>query len=252
MIARRPLTRIPAFSLVEVLAALGIGTVVLLLGVAALGTVRDGYERGASGIGTEREARAVLTQVAEDLGKAVMRDEDWLEHEEGTGTWRGDRFGFLCLQPADAQSQETHIGDLCTVNYYLRDLEIGGVTVRCLMRGFRDSQATFAALRSGNLESLWDEQERDEPVAFGVVAFEVDPMTRRDSGELVEWSRGDPARIAPDLVRLQLVVARRQLVGRLSSPGDWDASPLLGLPEELDSAGELEVFEVMTPFSHAH
>ncbi len=242
------------FSLIEVMVALGIGTLVLLIGVFALGTVRDGYERGASGIGTEREARAVLTQVAEDLSKAVMHEEDWLHHDKGSGTWRTDRLGFLCLQPDDAQSDENRIGDLCAVNYYLRDLEIGGVTVRCLMRGFHDSGETFAAVRGGSVSPLWSRQDRDEPVAFGVVSFEAEPLRRDPSGALREWQvTEDPFEgIAPDLVRLRLVVARRQLVAKLDRPGDWDSSPLLGSPDDLDSAAELEVFEVMAPFSHAN
>jgi hypothetical protein len=53
----------------------------------------------------------------------------------------------------------------------VKDVDFGKGTVRCLMRGFRESEDTFAALRDGTVPDLFTEGPRDEPVAFGIVGF---------------------------------------------------------------------------------
>lgn len=239
------------FTLVEMLVSMAVGTIVLLVAAAALRTTGEGYERSAGGVGAEREARAVMTQVAEDLSKAVSAPTFEFETGDG-GEWRKDRLGFLCLQPGDAQAEDEWIGDLCTVVYYLKDLEIGGGPVRCLMRGFRGSAETFEAVRNGRSEELFDEQSQDEPVSFGVVSFEASPLSRTDEGSWKDWD-GNPDEllvVPPEVVRLRLVVARRELLGKLRDAEDWDASPLLGDPGEVERSKYLEVYEVTQAFGH--
>jgi prepilin-type N-terminal cleavage/methylation domain-containing protein len=172
------------FTLVEMMVALGIGSLVLVLAVTSLGSVSSGYDRNTNGVAAEREARAVLTLAAEDLAKAVAGGEP--EFERDGGPWPLDRMGFLGLQPDDAQTPEQRVGDLCGVVYYVRDLVIGGDTVRCLPRGFRGSDETFATVESGTVETLYEPESRDEPVAFGVLSFEAEPLVRGESGELRE------------------------------------------------------------------
>lgn len=238
------------FTLLELMVSMGIGTVVLLLAAGALRAVGDGYGRGTDGVAAERESRAVLTQVAEDLAKAVAGRE--LLFEQGDQAWRTDRLGFLCLQPADAQSDAQRVGDLCAVVYYPRDLEIGGEMVRCLLRGFRGSVETFGALRQDDLSALFEPRPADEPVAFGVVSFVADPLRRGPAGEWSEWrAESDPEWRGPDAVRLRLVIARRELLAKLRDAGAWDSSPLLGNPENPESSDQLEVYEILQSFSHA-
>ena len=96
---------------------------------------------------------------------------------------------------------------------------------------------------------VFEPTELDEPVSFGVVAFEVEPLVREETGAYREWNRTVSEEV-PEMMRLRLVVARRELVGKLRSAVDWDASPLLGTPAELDRSPDLELFEVMQPFAH--
>jgi prepilin-type N-terminal cleavage/methylation domain-containing protein len=239
----------PGFTLIELLVSMAVGSIVLLLATGAMRSIGDGYGRGTDGVAAERESRAVLTQVAEDLSKAVGGREMVFE-KNGDG-WRRDRLGFFCLQPADAQSDAERVGDLCAVVYYVNDLEIGGDTVRCLMRGFRGSGETFAALRDDDEARLFDSEPADEPVAFGVVSFEVDPQVRTDAGEWTEWTAVNPFRTWPDAVGLRVVIARRELIAKLRGSGAWDSSPLLGDPAEADRSDQLEIYRILQPFSHA-
>ena len=238
------------FTLLELMVSMALGAIVLLLAVAALRGVGEGYGRGTDGVAAERESRAVLTQVAEDLSKAVGGREMAFERV-GDG-WRSDRLGFFCLQPADAQSDAERVGDLCAVVYYVRDLEIRGESLRCLMRGFRGSEETFGALRDGRETRLFEPEPADEPVAFGVVSFEVDPLLRDDDGGWIEWRADQDADWAgPDVVGLRVVIARRELIAKLRESGAWDSSPLLGDPADADRSDQLEIYRILQPFSHA-
>ncbi|BCX48511.1 hypothetical protein HAHE_24190 [Haloferula helveola] len=237
------------FTLVELMVSMALGMLVLLLGVAGLRAVGEGYGRGTDGVASEREARAILTQAAEDLSKAVRGRE--MVFGGSTDAWRKDRLGFLCLQPDDAQSDSERVGDLCAVVYYIKDLKIGRDTVRCLLRGFRGSDETFEALRTGNESSLFVGEPADEPVAFGVLAFKVEPSVRGADGEWEDWQQtADPDWVGPDAVRLVLVVARRELVAKLRDTGAWDNSPLLGDPDDAEFSDQLETYEIFQPFGH--
>lgn len=237
------------FTLIEMMVSMGVGMVVLLLGVAALKSTSDSYEHSTGSVGAEREARAVLTQAAEDLSKAVRSYDLKIAGREGD--WRQDTLGFLCLQPADAQSPKGRIGDLCGVVYYIKDLKIGRATVRCLMRGFRDSTETFDAVRNSEVMKLYEQQVQDEPVAFGVISFQVDPLRRGEDGKWEAWEEEeDPFGGWPEALRLRLVVAKRELVAKLRDAQAWDRHPLIGRPQDAENSKLLEVYEIVQAYAH--
>ena len=243
--------RAQGFTLVEILASTAIGAVVLLLAVASLNRTGNEYGRSTDGVAAEREARAILTQVAEDMSKASAYS---LEIEESNDGWRQDKLGFTCLQPADAQAKDEAIGDLCLVYYYVKDLEIGRETVRCLMRGFRSSDEVFRAVKDDSVEDLYEERTVDEPVAFGVIAFEAEGLLRQKGGSWKVWKKNsdDPFAEMPDVVRMKLVVARRELVAKLRTSEDWNSSPLIGDPQKAERSKLLEIYEITHPFGNAN
>lgn len=201
-------------SLVELLFSMAIGSLILVLAATMLGGSGDGYARVGGDAACGREVRAAISRIAADLGNACYQPGEFLE--------KTDRLGFLTLQPADAQSAASRTGDLCAAGYYLKDLTLAGKTTRCLMRGFRESRETFAALRTGGMPGLFAENaDADEPLAFGVVAFEVRAKVRDATGAWVDWEKSDQA--GPSVVEVRLVVARPELAGKLRNSGDWDA-----------------------------
>lgn len=239
------------FTLVELLVSMAIGSIVLLTAASLLGGGGDGYERAGGGISTEREARALMTQLASDLSTARFHKDGVIE--ESSTKWRADRLGFLSLQPSDAQSESGRIGDLCAVNYYIKDLVSNGRTTRCLMRGFRESKDTFEALKSDKVSTLFAERENiDEPVAFGVLSFEVKPKKRDTAGNWMDWVKNDDA--GPEALEVKLVIVRRSLAGRLKQAADWDGGgstgKFLGSPSEVDRNKDLETFSALMRFGN--
>jgi prepilin-type N-terminal cleavage/methylation domain-containing protein len=239
------------FTLVELMAAMVIGSLVLLTAASLLGSSGDGYERVGGGVATEREARALISQLTSDLASARFHKDGVIENSGNS--WPADRIGFLSLQPAQAQSDAKRIGDLCAVHYYIKDLTIGGKTVRCLMRGFRESDDAFKALQNDNLSTLFREDEvLDEPVAFGVAAFDVRPVARQPDGKWADWAKNDLK--GPDAIELKLVVARRDLAGRLKTSADWNGGGSTGrqlgtFPDAADNR-QLEVYGAMIRFGN--
>ncbi|MCX6865980.1 MAG: hypothetical protein NTV46_07125 [Verrucomicrobia bacterium] len=198
--------------------------------------------------------RALITQLTADLSTARYHKDGILE--KSSALWPVDRLGFLTLQPARAQSDAGRIGDLCAVHYYIHDLTIGGKTVRCLMRGFRESLTTFKALENEHVAALFTQQiPIDEPVVFGVVAFQAKPMTRDATGKWIDWVPHDNT--GPEALDICLVMARRNLAGKLTLPADWDGAGstarLLGRPSEAVRNANLEVYATLLRFgNHDH
>lgn len=207
------------FSLIELTFSMAIGSIILILAATLLGTSSDGYERICGGITSEREARATITQLSSDLATAVFHPSGVIENSNTA--WPLDRIGFLSLQPESAQTESSRIGDLCAVNYYIKDLTIHRKTIRCLMRGFRESRDTFQALHDENTAPLFQPRlHLDEPIAFGIISFEARPKRRDSDGKWIDWIRNDSA--GPEAFEMKIVIARPTLTGKLKLPADWD------------------------------
>lgn len=246
------------FSLIELMFSMAIGSIILILAATMLGSSGEGYERVGGSIASEREARALITQLSSDLATARFHKDSIIE--KSTATWPTDRLGFLSLQTAAAQTDAGRIGDLCAVNYYIKPFTIGGKTVSCLMRGFRESNDTFKVLMASEtnaVEQLFKEQPGiDEPIAFGVVSFEARPRFRDAEGKWTDWVKDDVTspQTGPEALDVKLVIARRELAGKLKQPGDWtgggNAGKLLGDPTKDDRNKDLEVYETTLKFGN--
>lgn len=239
------------FTLVELLCSMAVGSIILLLAASILGASGDSYERIGSNVASEREARALITQLTADLSTARFHNDGVIE--KSATAWPADRLGFLCLQPAHAQSEAGHIGDLCAVSYYIKDLTINGKTIRCLMRGFRESADTFKALEENKVSSLFiDHANIDEPIAFGVVSLQIQPKTRDASGQWIDWVKNSTN--GPEALDIRLTLARRNLTGKLKQTGDWDGKGIsgesLGSPTEADRNKNLEVYATLIRFGN--
>ena len=253
MIAGKRCSR--GFTLVEIMVSMAIGSMVLLGAVMVLGSTGEGYERVGGGVIAEREARALLGQLKTDLASASFHED--MVVEKGSEEWPLGRLGFLTLQPDDAQLEENRLGDLCAVRYYIKDDVVGGKVVRCLMRGIVESNGTFEKLRNKDVGSLFDappsgSDNVDEAIAFGVVSFEAIPRTRDETGKLTDWV--PDKKTSPDMMTLRLVIARRELMGKLKDAVAWSGkgplASLMGKPSDALRNKNLQVYETTVRFGY--
>lgn len=242
------------FTLVELSCSMGVGSIVLLLAASMLGSSSDGYQKISSNIANAREARAIISQLNSDFATAKFHPSQIIETPPSSRP--SHRLGFLSLQAPLAQSEQGRIGDLCAVNYYLANLQLGDQTVRCLMRGMRESADTYAALKTQSTCSLFEKQpERDEPIGFGVVSFEVKSKMRDPAGQWIDWSyNATNTSTAPEALALRLVIASQSLCAKLKSSDDWDGSgansKFLGNPEDAVTHPNLEIHEMLIRFGN--
>ncbi|MCX6846389.1 MAG: prepilin-type N-terminal cleavage/methylation domain-containing protein [Verrucomicrobia bacterium] len=251
----KPLPPSPrGFSLVELSCSMGVGSIVLLLAASMLGSSGDGYQKISSNIANAREARAIISQLDSDLATAKFHPSQIIETPPSERP--SHRLGFLSLQAPQAQSEQGRIGDLCAVNYYLADLQFGGQTVRCLMRGMRESADTYAALKTQSTGSLFEKQSvSDEPIGFGVVSFEVQAKTKDAKGEWIDWSsNATSTSTAPEALALRLVIASQSLCAKLKSSDDWNGtganSKFLGKLEDAATHSNLEIHKMLIRFGN--
>jgi hypothetical protein len=97
----------------------------------------------------------------------------------------------------------------------------------------------------------WGVQIGLQPIAFGVVSFEARPRARDAAGRWIDWVRNDT--IGPDALDIKLVVARRELFGRLPKTEDWDGggnANLLGSPSLVSRNKNLEVYSTSLRFGN--
>lgn len=234
--------RRPAFSLLELVLAMTAAMMVLLIAATALGDAGEKCGRVKAGVGARREFRLGLVEWNADLASAVSGMPAHTYARQGPEA--GDRFGFFLLRPFSKQSETGGLGDLCAVIYYLKDFESGGQTVRCLVRGLRESAEVYAAMKQDDEESLFKPRDTDEPMMFGVVTFEARAKMRK-TGEWKDWDAKEAKK--PQAVEWRIEVARRDLEQRLETPAQWDA--LTGERKARDEK-QIEAQSGITVFGH--
>lgn len=243
--------RARGFTLMELMVSMAIGSIVLFVAASMLGTAGDSYDRIAGDVASDRDARAAISQLTLDLSSALFHKE--CAFDTSAKSWPSDSMGFLTLQPLEAQTQVGRIGDVCAVHYYIQDITSGGSTVRCLMRGFLESAPTFAALSQTPVPPIFTVSPADEIMAFGVVSFEAKPKFRNLDGVLIDWSPSTNTN--PNAIDFKLIVARKDLVSRLTTPAAWDGSgnhaKLLGNPTNAHNHADLDVYGATIRFGNA-
>ncbi|MBC8128570.1 MAG: prepilin-type N-terminal cleavage/methylation domain-containing protein [Gloeobacteraceae cyanobacterium ES-bin-144] len=239
------------FTLLELSCSLAIGLIILLSSAALIGAAANGYAHVRSGMETNRECRSFTRMLAADLATAQFHNDTRIERS--SAKWPAAHLGFLSLQLPKAQSENGQIGDLCAVHYYLKDVQVCGNTMRCLLRGFHDSKDTFQALKDGRVSELFSKQTvKEEIVAFGVVSFDVTPKSRDENGVWAGCRKGQ--QIAPQAIQVRLVIARQNIIARLKGSADWDGTSadglLLGKPLEVGHNKNLQVYETLMRFGN--
>jgi len=131
--ARSISRRCAAFSLLEVLVASAVLSIVLMILLGALTTSLSLWRTTESKLYADREGRAAELMMADDLASAVVPSDDrlWPRVDK-------DSLQFLTLKPVDYQSKQgNNKGDICFVEY------IFDRPNNALKRIFYSSEKTF-------------------------------------------------------------------------------------------------------------
>jgi prepilin-type N-terminal cleavage/methylation domain-containing protein len=224
-----------AFSLLEVLVAMSVLSVLLLILLSMTNGASKLWRENENRVDSYREARAALNMIASDLASlhastntaffAVTPssrdnsdDSDMppmgqaRTHEEKDDHMNG-RIFFLTALPADAQESGRNKSDLCEVGYFLAydktSLTGKGSHSYNLYRSFRSSDDTFNDLKnSDGLKNLAPDTSptasNTEVLARNITGFEVKPYTiNADPSKLEDFTKSAQTPL-PDMLEITI------------------------------------------------
>jgi hypothetical protein len=246
------------FTLTELIVAMGMAMLLLFVILSMLGTGGRGYSAAMGRVDANVEARAALTTLADDVA-GVRFDENFGFVKEG-GPWSSSELWLMTMKPRSAQESGKASGDLCFVHYYTavtQELEEdAGRFSRKLYRRLVSSADVMRDLKDGKtFESPTADPKRleDEPMAFNVVQFLVEPMVRQEGRENTLWKKGDGR---PDYLDVSLRVTDNETAGLLTAEADWEgggglAERLVGENEEGQNGKRVREYQVVVPIHGA-
>lgn len=235
------------FSLVELLTAMAIGSLVLVAAATILAASNQSAERLRDSRSFSREQSEFLRRLADDLSSAVARPQSGLFIQSGTDD---AEIRFHCLKPEGAQPRESRLSDLCAVRYVLADFPSANGMTRCLARQFVPSREWFMALKSGQSSPSRNAMSA-EPVVLGVVRLEISQMVSDGRGNWTKPMEGAFSVSDRRAIKLRIVLASPSLRSSLRSREDWNSiAGVAALPPSAWSAkwrGRLFPIECILP-----
>jgi prepilin-type N-terminal cleavage/methylation domain-containing protein len=134
-----------AFTLLEVLVASAVLSVVMAILLSTLTTSLSLWRTTEASIAAGREGRAAKLLLAQDLANALVPTNPALWPQVTTNSLR-----FLTLRPPDYQSSSADLGDVCFVEYKVQDdADNANPNFVALTRSFVGSADTFTAIKNG-------------------------------------------------------------------------------------------------------
>ena len=247
--------RTPAFSLLEVLVAMSVLSILLVLLLSVTNNASKLWRANENRVDSYREARAAINILAHDLGSlyastntaffAITPDEDTDSDLPSvkTGTSKDGMNGklfFLTALPADAQEAGKNKSDLCTVGYFLAfdktSLTGKGTASYNLYRYFRSSDDTFTALQAGKpFDGITTDTaptgDTVEVLAKNITGFKVEPYTivppagpnPTPTKKLTAFSKSADTPL-PDVVEIKIKAINNDTAKRFGdNQGAWEA-----------------------------
>ncbi len=226
------------FTLVELLVAMAIGTILTLSAFTVISQGSEGYNRMSSKTKTRTEAREGLTQMARDFSSFQVGHLRWVK--DNSSSWRKDEVRFLTRLPLSAQDKNEASNSLCRITYIVATDSLNGSVegvTQSLYRHTEYSESVTKTLTTGGSFSS-ERHPLDEMglMIYDVLSFHIDFFIRLESGVLVEWT--EEADQSPDSAKITLQVVNDPVAARLVTESDWQkvTSPL-GPPDDVFENG---------------
>ena len=220
-----PSTLQKAFSLAELLVAMGITSLLMLTLFTLVGQSTTTYTHTQRAINSVSQARAFLQFIDRELATRLPGTP--LIHQQKstslTGPTASERLGFIRALNPDEFSQ-ANPGDLGTSIYYVAFSPDGstGESPK-LFHKLLNPTATQALIEQGNNPTLPSQDPlTDEPIVPNILSFAATPMFRDPStSTLMPW---DPTSspTPPSLIELKITFIDETSAQRYRSQAEWN------------------------------
>jgi prepilin-type N-terminal cleavage/methylation domain-containing protein len=211
-----PTPRAQGFSLVELLMAMAITSILMLTLFGIVGQTSTNYRLTQRKVSTLADSRSLFHFLDDDIASRVANTRFFLQ----TGTSNQSEFAFV--RTRDSQdSNDT--GDLDTSIYYVAftadDANSGSPKLFRRTLGGADTQKL---LEQGNTAAFPTvDPEIDEPLAYHVLRFSIEAKQRDPAGHWQAWDK--TAGTSPSLLEITFEVLDDLNAQRLPQEGQWTA-----------------------------
>lgn len=230
MITQRVSTRLyiaPGLSIVELLVAMAITSLIMLALFSLVGTTSDSYTRTQRAVNTISQARAFMRFFEGELSTKLPSLS--LVHQDSTGPGNSDELAFvrvLSIDEQEAFEAQNDPGDLGTVIYYvdfLGDLDDANRPVTpTLFRKKLGPAATQADIINAAPSSPpAGNPLTDEPLVLHVLDFKAQPKYYNPAGALQDWTTGTSGN--PILIEVTIRFIDDSSAQRYKTKAAWNA-----------------------------
>jgi prepilin-type N-terminal cleavage/methylation domain-containing protein len=220
-------TKARAFSLLELLVAMVVLSVLIVLMLNMVDNATKLWRQTENSVDAYREARAAIGTMARDFQFATVgTNYSWIKFNLNSGaanTSFGSNAFFLTALPSNAQRQDSR-SDICEVGYFLALDRTAASTNRTLnlYRYFRSSDQTYSNLQASTpFTAVATGATGEEIVARNIVGLSITPVSTNAVGA---WTAGyTPTTNAPlpQMVEISLTAINQDLARKLQSTADW-------------------------------
>ena len=214
----RPYPR--GFSMVELLIAMAITSVIMLALFSLVGQSTDSYTRTQRAVNTVSQARAFIQFFGRELSTRLPGTPMLHQKGSGGGVEASGKIAFVRAVSSDEQ-QAASPGDLNLVSYRLAfTRDTPGAESPKLFRAARNQELTQTFLETpGTHPFPADEPALDEPIVANVIGFTAQPRFESGTG-LEDWTETSPG--PPSVIELSIRFLDDSSAQRFRSRADWD------------------------------
>ena len=181
-------SRRSGFSLVEVLAAMAVLSVIVLIVARLFADSSNAWDAGTRRMDNNLIGRSALEFIAREMSQSIADEDISMAVQEETGptgwiTPRSDRLHFVGLNSrAESRSGETY-RDIQQITYGLSttDKAIPGITVMRLMRGVTEKENAPSFVSYHERDNWWARAPSWAEMSLHVIDFRVNVFTNKDA-----------------------------------------------------------------------
>ncbi len=211
----------PGMTLLELLVAVVVSTILILALASVLGTTGGVYAETERTVESLRDGRAALGIIRNDMAGQIGPSRGLPVYHQRQDSTLSTRWGFFTAQSSKAQEKNRNPGDVCYVLYYTAVTADGNDRVsRKLYRHFLSSLDTIPLLKQEPFLPPAVDPAVDDVVAFNVLDFRCEFRRRDENGAWVEAKTPEEIQMAGEMTVVLRVVTNEAAIN-MATEADW-------------------------------
>jgi len=219
------------FTMIELLVAMAITSVITIALLSLVGNTTEGYTRTQRAVNSLSQARSFIRFFEGEIGNHLPSSFFVLVSSDSfIGPESSDKLAFIRVLSPEIQDafENTPLpansdpGDLGAVAYYADYLPTAdGLAIPALFRKELGPTATQEILEAGSSASLPSpDPATDEAIVLNLIEFQIQPKIYNSTGVLEDWETDSPE--SPDILELTIRFLDDSSAQRFKTRAEWN------------------------------